>query len=550
MVDDNPAQGLFRSNECLWVMVPAGKHTLKLDGLIRKQNTLQLPFPLKPHHAKITASGWSVDGVHPDGSFDSQLQFKRIIEQPDKKTEILETGVLPSFALIERNILLGLVWKVETSVKRISPKGSAIVMDIPLLPGESVTSEGIRVKDGIAQINLRSDQSHMQWESFLEPSDSILLSHSKTNEWTEIWRVDISPIYHLETDGVPVILHKTGNRWYPTWHPWPGEKVTLHITRPAGVGGQTMTIEKSYLELRPGRRTTHSKLSLTIKSSQGGQHTILLPPDVELQEVKIGGKIQPIRQEGRNVPLPIIPGRQEIELQWSDLSGITSLFKTSEIDLGTQSVNVSTDLFLPPSRWPLFIGGEQLVGPAVLFWSVLLVIVLIAFGLSRTGLTPLKFYHWILLGIGMSMSNLGACLLVVGWLIALDLREKAANLDKRQFNTVQLIIGFLTVLAMGSLVYAISHGLLGHPDMNIVGNGSNSSLLRWYQDMSDNTLPRAWVFSVPMFAYRVAMLIWALWISFTLVGILKWGWKRFTEPTIWNSTPAKPKKMKENSEEN
>ncbi|NOR05568.1 MAG: hypothetical protein GQ575_04600 [Deltaproteobacteria bacterium] len=311
-----------------------------------------------------------------------------------------------------------------------------------------------------------------------------------------------------------------------------------------------MTIEKSYLELRPGRRTTHSKLSLTIKSSQGGQHTILLPPDVELQEVKIGGKIQPIRQEGRNVPLPIIPGRQEIELQWSDLSGITSLFKTSEIDLGTQSVNVSTDLFLPPSRWPLFIGGEQLVGPAVLFWSVLLVIVLIAFGLSRTGLTPLKFYHWILLGIGMSMSNLGACLLVVGWLIALDLREKAANLDKRQFNTVQLIIGFLTVLAMGSLVYAISHGLLGHPDMNIVGNGSNSSLLRWYQDMSDNTLPRAWVFSVPMFAYRVAMLIWALWISFTLVGILKWGWKRFTEPTIWNSTPAKPKKMKENSEEN
>ena len=550
MVDDNPAQGLFRSNECLWVMVPAGKHTLKLNGLIRKQNTLQLPFPLKPHHAKITASGWSVDGVHPDGSFDSQLQFKRIIEQPDKKTEILETGVLPSFALIERNILLGLVWKVETSVKRISPKGSAIVMDIPLLPGESVTSEGIRVKDGIAQINLRSDQSHMQWESFLEPSDSILLSHSKTNEWTEIWRVDISPIYHLETDGVPVILHKTGNRWYPTWHPWPGEKVTLHITRPAGVGGQTMTIEKSYLELRPGRRTTHSKLSLTIKSSQGGQHTILLPPDVELQEVKIGGKIQPIRQEGRNVPLPIIPGRQEIELQWSDLSGITSLFKTSEIDLGTQSVNVSTDLFLPPSRWPLFIGGEQLVGPAVLFWSVLLVIVLIAFGLSRTGLTPLKFYHWILLGIGMSMSNLGACLLVVGWLIALDLREKAANLDKRQFNTVQLIIGFLTVLAMGSLVYAISHGLLGHPDMNIVGNGSNSSLLRWYQDMSDNTLPRAWVFSVPMFAYRVAMLIWALWISFTLVGILKWGWKRFTEPTIWNSTPAKPKKMKENSEEN
>jgi hypothetical protein len=95
MVDDNHVKGLFRSNGSLWVLVPSGKHTLKLNGSIRKQNTLQLPFPLKPHHATITSIGWSVDGVHPDGTFDSQLQFKRIVEQEDKKTEVLETGVLP-----------------------------------------------------------------------------------------------------------------------------------------------------------------------------------------------------------------------------------------------------------------------------------------------------------------------------------------------------------------------------------------------------------------------------------------------------------------------
>ncbi len=544
MVDGGDAKGLFRLNNSFWVMVPAGKHKLQLNGSIRKQNILQLPFPLKPHHAEIAASGWSVDGVHPDGSFDSQLQFKRIVEQQDKKAEILETGVLPSFTLVERNILLGLVWKVETAIKRISPNGSAIVLNVPLLPGESVTTEGIRVTDGIAQINLRADQSQIRWESFLEPSDSILLNHAKTDDWTEIWRVDVSPIYHLETEGIPVILHKTGTRWYPTWHPWPGEEVTLKVSRPAGVTGQTMTVEKSHLEIRPGRRTTNSKLSLTIKSSQGGQHSISLPPDVELQEVKIGGKIQPIRQEGRDVPLPIIPGQQEIELQWLDQGGITSMFKTAEIDLGTQSVNTSADLYLPRSRWPLFVGGEQLVGPAVLFWSVLVVVVLISFGLAQTGLTPLKFYHWVLLGIGMSMSNLGACLFVVGWLIAVDLRKKGGSINKNNFNLMQFGIMLLTVLAMGSLLYAISHGLLGHPDMNIVGNGSNSSVLRWYQDMSDNTLPQAWVFSIPMFAYRIAMLVWALWISFSLVSVLKWGWKRFAEPTIWYHSPKKPKKQK------
>ena len=129
-------------DDTLWALVPSGKHTLRLNGKIRKQNTLQLPFPLKPHRVVIKTSGWDVEGVHPDGTVSSQLQFKRIVNQEDKQTEILETGVLPSFALVERNILLGLVWKVETKIRRISPSGSAIVLNIPLLPGESVTTEG------------------------------------------------------------------------------------------------------------------------------------------------------------------------------------------------------------------------------------------------------------------------------------------------------------------------------------------------------------------------------------------------------------------------
>ena len=156
-------------------------------------------------------------------------------------------------------------------------------------------------------------------------------------------------------------------------------------------------------------------------------------------------------------------------------------------------------------------------------------VVLVAFGLSKTGLTPLRFYQWLLLGIGMSMSNLSACLLVVTWLMALELKGKNAvlTLEKGRFNLVQLGIGALTVLAMGALLFAVSQGLLGHPDMNIAGNGSHSSLLRWYHDMSDHTLPQAWVISIPMICYRAAMLAWALWLSFWLIGVFKWGWKQF-----------------------
>jgi len=542
MIDNTPAKGLLQKDNKLWMLIPAGRHVVTLDGPIRKQNTLQLPFPLKPHRVNIKADGWTVDGVHPDGTVDAQLQFKRIIEQTQKQTQVLETGILPPFALVERTILLGLVWKVQTLVHRISPTGSGMVLDIPLLPGESVTTQGVQVSKGVAKINLKADQKDLFWESFLEPTEQLLLEHKKTGDWTEIWKVDVSPVFHLTYDGIPVILHKTGNRWYPTWHPWPGESVRLKMLRPAGIAGQTLTIESSHLELRPGQKITSAKLTLTVKSSQGGRHTIVLPPSGKLQEIKIKGRIQPVRQEGRNVSLPITPGQQIFELKWLETAGITTQYQSSLIDLDASSVNASVDVYLPRSRWPLFIGGEQLVGPAVLFWSVLIIILLVAFGLSKTGWTPLKFHHWFLLGIGLSMSNLAAAILVVGWLISLGFRKKADTLVGQKFNLIQIAIAALTLAGVGSLVFAISQGLLGHPDMNIAGNGSNHTLLRWYQDVSDPTLPRGWVFSIPILTYRIAMLAWALWISFWLIRVLKWGWQQFSSPKMWQHIPLRRKK--------
>jgi len=80
--------------------------------------------------------------------------------------------------------------------------------------------------------------------------------------------------------------------------------------------------------------------------------------------------------------------------------------------------------------------------------------------------------------------------------------------------------------------------------MQIVGNGSSSDLLRWYQDHSRNDLPRAWILSVPMFVYRLAMLAWSLWISFTLLKVLKWGWEAFSAHGIWLSPPKAKSKTK------
>lgn len=543
-IDTLPAKAMYRTSQGLWVVIPQGKHTIRLKGKISPNDSLQLTLPLKPHQLKINQTGWTIEGTHRDGTIDNQLHFKRIVKQEKQTRQIFDTGILPSFLLIERSLQLGLNWRVETMIRRISPAGSAIIIEYPLLPGEAVVSSGITVKDGKAQINIDPRSTYLKFESVLEKNKEITLKHAETNLWTETWQVDTSPIFHLEYDGIPVILHQIGNRWAPKWHPWPNEKVTLKISRPTGVTGQSITIDKSELELKPGRRATDAKLDLSLRSSQGGQHTITLPPDSQLQEVQINGRLQSIRQEGRNVPLPIIPGKQEITLKWREATAITANYKTSEIDLGLANANINIDLHLPQNRWPLMVCGPA-IGPAILFWSVVLVIILVAFGLARSKLTSLKFYQLLLLGIGMCQSNLIGVLLVVGWLITLDYRKKLKpSLDHGTFNLIQIGLGTLTIMAIISLIFAISQGLLGHPDMNIVGNGSSRNLLRWYQDYSLSTLPQAWLLSIPMFWYRLAMLAWALWLSFSLIRILRDGWQSFSEPILWHPTTKKKKEPK------
>lgn len=533
-VDGRSAGGIFKKAGEFWVMVPKGRHKIDLGGPIRQQRGFQLSFPLKPRHLDIVMDGWTVAGSHPDGSFDAQLQFKRNARADGKNQQVLETGVLPAFARVERTLLLGLVWKVNTRVIREGEEKPSVKLDIPLLPGESITTQGIRVEGNTAKVNFRSGQKTLAWESFLAPSDKIELKHADTRDWTEIWKVDVSPVFHMEYQGTPVIFHKTGTRWYPTWHPWPGETLTLTVTRPQGIEGQTMTIEKSLLTFSPGRASTTGRLDLTINSSQGGRHTITLPEEARLQEVKIQGRIRPIRQDQNQVTLPIVPGHQKIVLQWVSAGGISTFYKTPVVNLGMDSANPCVDIKPGSSRWPLFLGGEPSVGPAVLFWSELIVILIIALVLSKTGWTPLNLLQWFLLFIGISMNHPAAAIIVAGWLIALDLRSKADQFTGMKFNLIQLGIVALTLASGACLVFSISNGLLGHPDMNIRGNGSSAQLLRWYHDVSGPVLPRAWVVSIPMWAYRAAMLAWALWVSFWLINILKWGWTRFCVPVLWS----------------
>jgi len=120
-------------------------------------------------------------------------------------------------------------------------------------------------------------------------------------------------------------------------------------------------------------------------------------------------------------------------------------------------------------------------------------------------------------------------------LLTLGLRQlKPIPEDQRfLFNGSQLLLVVWTVAALICLYHAVEAGLLGIPDMQIAGNGSSNFYLHWTQDRIGVLMPQPWVLSLPLFVFRILMLLWALWLAGSLLKWLRWGWQCFSEGGIW-----------------
>ncbi|MBN2359412.1 MAG: hypothetical protein JXR83_08150 [Deltaproteobacteria bacterium] len=532
-IDGRAATGLARSADGqLWLYLSAGKHQVALEGPLPAREVVQLGLPLRPHRVEARATGWSVDGIHPDGTVDQVLQMTRL-QQHEGAAAALEASTLPPFVRVEREISLGLSWQIETRVVRLTPPGTAVVIEVPLLPGESVTSADLRVERGKLLVNMGPQVSELSWNSVLETQPKLELKAPAGVAWTELWRLDASPIWHLEVSGIPTVNQAAEGR--REWRPWPGEVVTIATSRPAGVAGQTLTIDGAHQTVRPGSRATDVELKLVLRSSRGGQHVVALPADANLQSVSIDGRPQPVRQEGRQVTLPLLPGAQRIALGWRQPGGIGDRglrFRPAPVDVGAPAVNVETQIEIPRNRWVLLLQPQQL-GPAVLFWSMLVVLLIASIALGLVRWVPLRWYHWFLLGIGLSQVSIWTALVVVVWLLALGWRRTHIIASRHRFNLSQVAIAIWSAVALITLVVAVAQGLLGTPEMQIAGNGSSRDLLRWYVDRAPAQLPQPWAITVSIWWYRAAMLAWAMWLAWVLLRWLRWGFACFSSGGLW-----------------
>lgn len=539
LVDGVVTTALRREQDSLWLALPAGTHQLVMEGPVTV-DSLQLPFSLTAHNVTVEAEGWQVtgmvDGRIPSGSLDLRR------EQPTSaSTDQLLPDPAPVFVRVSRRIVLGMEWEVESRVERVAPQEGAIQLDIPLLAGESVLTPGVRVRDGAVAVNLGRDNTQFVWRSRLAQASTITLA-AANGPWTEVWTLAVNPLWHVETTGLPPTRQATGTS-EPVWRPWPGEQLVATVSRPAALAGATHTVESVEVNATPGARSMDVSLALQLRSSQGSEWRLPLPAGSTLQQVRVDGIEQGVQLQQGVLHVLLHPGMQRVDVEWRQDQGAAWQTLTPALTLGEPSNNIHVSMNVPQGRWLLWAGGPR-IGPAVLVWGVVLVIVLVAVGLGRSRLAPVSTVQWVLLGLGMSTVNAAGSIAVVLWFLLTAWRatQSPAMHSRGAFNSMQIGWVLLTVVAASCLLSTIPSSLLSQPDMQVVGNGSSAQMLQWYQDKSTDALPQGVLLSAPMLLYRVIMLLWSLWLVFALLRWCKWGWHAFSANGLWVPAPPKPPK--------
>ncbi len=537
LLDGTAAGQISRGpNQSLWVRLQPGRHTVVLSGPIPAVDSLEIPFLTPPRVVATTSDGWFVAGVKDRRLLSGSLQLTRLETEENSDGAVRwESSRFPPFVEVSRTVQLDLDWYVVTEVRRIAPAQGALTLELPLLEGESVMTENMTVNDGKILVSMAPNSGSVSWRSKLELVSPISMGAQESVPWQEIWRVGISNIWHAEFAGVPESENESydDNARMALFYPRGGETLTVEATRPEGSAGSTLAFDSVDLHAIHGDRSSDVTMSLEYRSTRGAQHLVQIPANAEVSSVVIDGRKQSLRAVDGAIDLPILPGEHNVQMTWRIDGEVNSRLSTPLVDIGAPASNISLRLDLPKNRWLLGTSGPRL-GPAVLYWSELAVLILAALILGRTSLAPLRTWHWLLLGLGFSTFAWPALALIVVWLLASGARERwDGNVSWWRYNLLQVAFAGLTIVALGTIVTNIPSGLLGVPDMHVAGNGSYGNTLMWFADQSISALPTASVVSVPMWVYKVLILGWALWLSFALLRWLPWVWRCFSAQGYW-----------------
>jgi hypothetical protein len=537
---DGSSVSVVGHNSQYLIPIDKGHHQITIIAQITGEQ-VNIHFPHSVRNVQFQSNHWLVDGLYEGRVTNRSITINKKVKSPKPPKDTLIPDTVAPFVIVERSLSLGVDWTLKTQVRRVAPYTGPINVSVKLLDGEKIMSSRPRVRKDHAIVQFSSTQDSVQWQSSLEIVESLTFTARPNEHYVETWRLEPSSLWSIGYQGInPVQDERYNNSLSPLWKPWPGEQLTVNIDRPEGIAGPVSTIERLSLIHHGGDNIQHSQLEIDLLASQGMPYELSLPEQAQIERVSLGEKTLSI-PEGHHVRVNLYPGRQMLKVDFSIERPIDVVEVTPSIALPDSATNIDLMYKLPNDRWLLYIDGPTL-GASMLYWGVLCVILGGAFALSRIFKVfdfppPVSLWGWLLLGIGLSTVNTYGALIIGAYFLAMAYRHDRVRPDaisRRKFNCAQVSLVLLGVVAVFSLLHAVSSGLLSTPNMKVAGHGSYGHMLKFYQDVAPiNSVPHALIINVPMWVYRLFMLAWSLWIAMSVIAWAKWSWVAFSMDCAW-----------------
>lgn len=536
----------IKHGQHLYLPVHEGIHQLNIEVNTTNLNTLSFYFIVKPQQVKLSLTGWTSAGLVDQYLPGDTLSLYREPDYTDIPSNKVDYNAAPFFD-VKRTISIDLQPNTYGIASKVNSSKSVLQARVPLFDHEKLayTDESITT-DG-QYVNLAIEGEALSWAGDLPLQEHYEFSADELNNRSETWLFVVSPVLHASFNGIPETYTTSNNSpevgYYYHFRPRPGETLTLDISRPTADAGQTIAIERATRSINTGRKHRDTTLELRLNVSEAGLFEFDLPAQAELLSLSSNGKPLPIQAIAGHLNIPVTTGSQLISFKWRESVEAHWHTQAPPLQLPLAARNVITSIDPPGERWILWVHGSG-IGPAVQFWSLLALLLLTAFLLSRLTWSPLNFTQWLLLGLGFSTVQSGWFLWIVATFYIFHYRSQHSPDFQRRWRSalIQLALLIIAAITLFIMVNTVITGLLSQPDMHtrnpllyggIVDAIHSHHPYHWYSDSSSGELGASGIYSAPMWLYRLAMLMWSLWLSLHLVRWLRWGWKAINQDGFW-----------------
>ncbi|WKZ57884.1 MAG: hypothetical protein QY326_04230 [Bdellovibrionota bacterium] len=541
IIDGSPVSHIRSDSQgFIWARLSDGSHSVDASFDVRRLDMFALQFPLRPLFTRVRSEYWTAEGISATGLVTGSLQLLRKARSNTSSEEQQAAEVLLNpWYQVTRIISLDLPWTVSTTVTRLYVEDRPTIIRVPLLDGEQVNDDAVKVDGAQAIVPFSRGSSTVSWQSSIAEQEVLRIKAAQANSaMSETWVLYCSPIWRCNAKGInPTSSIQNGSAGF-LWQPFPAESVEVQVSKPMAAEGESVTIESVEHTVSPGKKLMEGSISMSIRASQGGTQPITLPQDAKLSRLLVNGRDETSRVQGVSLSIPLEPGASTINISYILPRDLSIRTEAPAIQIKGTAYNVTTVMNVPASRWLLLTTGP-VWGPVVLFWAKLIVVLIGAWILGKVPLSPIGTASWILLGLGLASLSIPSIVIPVSWLLLLELRRRKQPQDRKLYNASQIGLALLTLAALRVLYEAIRTGLILSPNMLVSGNGSSNSVLRWYVDQSEGALPAVSALWLPMWAWHTVMIVWSLWLVLALLRWLTRGFESLSVGGLWRKAEEK-----------